>query len=76
MESNFIALGTLLALMGGASLDTLSKLSLLGDLAYQKVHFSIFYIGFALILYGLLENLEAAQTIRRRTRTLVWVCTY
>ena len=47
-----IALGTILALIGGVSLDTLSKAGILGDLAYQQIHFSIFYAGFAAILYG------------------------
>jgi hypothetical protein len=50
------ALGALLTLVSGVVSTDLDRAGLLNDLLYQQVHFSLFYVGFALILYGVIAT--------------------
>lgn len=71
-----VALGLAIALLGGVSLDTLMKSGVIGDLFYQQVHFSIFYLGFGLIVYGIVAAAWPANQndpARSRIRLGLWV---
>ena len=63
-------LGTLVALVAGVGLDLLSPLT--GDLLYQQLHFTIFYLGFALVLHGL-ETLAWPADASPSSRRLRWL---
>jgi hypothetical protein len=59
------ALGALLTLVAGVIFTEISRAGLINDLLYQQAHFSIFYVGFALILYGVIA-------IWGRWRIVLW----
>ena len=59
------ALGALLTLVSGVVFTDLNRAGLVGDLVYQQAHFSLFYVGFGLILYGVMAS-------RRRWRVALW----
>lgn len=50
------ALGALLTLVSGVVSTDLDRAGLLNDLLYQQAHFSLFYVGFALILFGVIAT--------------------
>jgi hypothetical protein len=50
------ALGALLTLVSGVVSTDLDRAGLLNDLVYQQAHFSLFYVGFALILFGVIAT--------------------
>jgi hypothetical protein len=56
------ALGVETALVAGVTLDALRPVT--GDLLYQQVHFSIFYLGFALLLRGVDQVASSGPTLR------------
>jgi len=45
-----VAIGALVALVTGFGLNALRSVT--GDLAYQQVHFGVFYVAFGLVLWG------------------------
>jgi hypothetical protein len=59
------ALGALLTLVSGVVFTELDRAGLIGDVLYQQAHFSLFYVGFGLILYGVMA-------IGRRWRVVLW----
>ena len=63
-------LGTLIALVAGVGLDLISPLT--DDLLYQQVHFTIFYLGFALLLHGI-EALAWPTAASSSSRRLRWL---
>jgi hypothetical protein len=60
------AVGALLTLAGGVVFLTLFRDGALTGLHYQQVQFSVFYLAFALLLYGVL-------VMARRWPVLVWL---
>ena len=46
----WIALGLLVTLVAGVGLNAAKDLT--GDLVFQRLHFAIFYVGFAVLLWG------------------------
>jgi hypothetical protein len=61
------AIGVETTLVAGVTLDALRPLT--GDLLYQQVHFSIFYLGFALVLSGVDQVASSRPTL---TPARVW----
>jgi hypothetical protein len=59
------ALGALLTLVSGVVILELARARLIDSLLYQQVHFSIFYVSFGLILYGVIA-------LARRWRAALW----
>jgi hypothetical protein len=59
------ALGALLTLVSGVVVTDLDRAGLVNDLLYQQAHFSLFYVGFGLILYGVVAT-------ARRWRLVLW----
>jgi|GEM_PF-2903465 len=55
------ALGFAVSILAGVFLDTLMKRAIITDLLYQQLHFPIFYIGVALVLFGIDSSLLTAQ---------------
>jgi hypothetical protein len=55
------AIGVETTLVAGVTLDTLRPVT--GDLLYQQVHFSIFYLGFALVLSGVDQVASSRPTL-------------
>jgi hypothetical protein len=60
------ALGALLTLVSGVVLTDLDRAGVFNDVAYQQAHFSLFYVGFAMILYGVIVT-------ARRWPLLLWL---
>ncbi len=58
---SLVALGTAVSVLVGVSFDILAKNAIIGELLYQQAHFSVFYIGFALVLFGFLAALFSAR---------------
>ncbi len=58
---SLVALGTAISVLVGVSFDILAKNAILSELVYQQAHFSVFYVGFALVLFGFLAALFAAR---------------
>ncbi len=58
---SLVALGTAISVLVGVSFDILAKSAIISELLYQQAHFSVFYIGFALVLFGFLAALFAAR---------------
>lgn len=56
--------------MAGVGLNLVSPLT--GDLLYQQVHFTIFYLGFALLLHGI-EALAWPTAASPSSRRLRWL---
>jgi hypothetical protein len=55
------AIGVETTLVAGVTLDALRPVT--GDLLYQQVHFSIFYLGFALVLSGVDQVASSQPTL-------------
>jgi len=51
---SLVALGALLTLVAGVGFLELARAALIGDLLYQQAHFALFYVGFGMILSGVL----------------------
>jgi vacuolar-type H+-ATPase subunit I/STV1 len=72
---SLVASGTAISVLVGVSFDILAKRAIINDLLYQQAHFSVFYVGFALVLFGFLATLftprrEASPSDRRRGNRL------
>jgi len=76
------ALGAVVAVFGGAGVDTLAKSGMIGDVAYLQAEFSVLYAGFAMILAAAYimtisasgsSNLEGATSYRRNLAAITWV---
>jgi hypothetical protein len=50
------ALGALLTLVSGVVFLEIERAGGINDLLYQQAHFALFYVGFALVLYGVLAT--------------------
>lgn len=59
------ALGALLTLVSGVVFTELARAGLVDGLLYQQAHFSLFYVGFGLILYGVIA-------VGKRWRVILW----
>ena len=55
------ALGFAVIIFSGVFLDTLTKNGVISDLLFQQLHFSIFYVGVALMLFGIDASLQTVQ---------------
>jgi hypothetical protein len=74
------ALGFLFIIFFGVFLDTLTKSGLITDLLFQQSHFPIFYLGVAMIFFGidssivtvLQSKLSKKKRIVNQLRTLQW----
>ena len=58
------ALGFAITISGGVSLDILTKRGIISDLFFQQSHFSILYIGLAMILFGIDASLLTTQKLQ------------
>lgn len=76
------ALGFAITIFGGVFLDTLTKSGIISDLLFQQSHFSILYVGLAMILFGIDASLLTAQKLFqshvsnlhvKQQRILLWV---
>jgi hypothetical protein len=65
------AIGVAVSLYVGVSMDAMAKSGFIGDLFYQQAHFSIFYLGFGLMLYGIDVMIFSGR--HPRIRALMWV---
>jgi hypothetical protein len=57
------ALGFAITILGGVSLDILTKRGIISDLLFQQSHFSILYVGLAMILFGIDASLITTQKL-------------
>ena len=57
------ALGFAITIFGGVLLDILTKRGIISDLLFQQSHFSILYVGLAMILFGIDASLLTAQKL-------------
>ena len=55
------ALGFAVSILTGVVLDTLTKRAIITNLLYQQLHFPIFYVGVAMVLFGIDSSLLTAQ---------------
>jgi hypothetical protein len=64
------ALGFAITISGGVFLDILTKRGIISDLLFQQSHFSILYIGLAMILFGIDASLLTAQKLQSLVNNL------
>ncbi len=62
------ALGFVLIILFGVILDTLTKSGFISDLLFQQIHFPIFYLGGALILFGIDSSIVTVQQSKLFTK--------
>jgi len=65
------ASGFAVSIFTGVFLDTLTRMAIIDQLLYQQLHFSIFYVGSAMILFGINSSLSMVQGRISMTKNMI-----